>query len=236
MLKIILPVLALLLVAGSVLTFALTRNTQAPNKITVPDMHKLYVSATMGVPRIDDPLNVEGPLAWLLNSSDDCSFKAGVFHVANKGAAACNTVYTELNNFAYQAEMTILQGTNGGLIFRNEFFPTMNDGLYYFNVTTQGAFSLSVRSISHSGKQLSSSGLNTLLKGQSAAIKKGLNQTNLLTVIALGSTIYLYINKQFVGSIKDSTTLTGTIGMFSQGENSSQTLDVTFKNLQVWIL
>ncbi|GCE28320.1 hypothetical protein KDA_38040 [Dictyobacter alpinus] len=235
-LKIILPVVALLLVIGSILAFSLLHNNQPMKTNTPPDMYALYSNATRGEPQIQDSLRAEGPLAWQNGTANTCKFQDNTLHVANKGVALCNTAYTNLNDFAYQAEMTIIQGTNGGLIFRNELLPDPNGGVYYFTVTAQGQFSLSVRKITYIDGQFSSSPLKTLLQHQSTAIKTGLHQTNLLTVIARGSTIALYINKQFVGSAQDTTSLSGTIGLFSQGNAANQVLEVTFKNLQVWNL
>lgn len=229
-------VLALLLVVGSGLAYVWSRQqTTANSSHPQQDMQALYASATRGEPQIEDPLHTEGSLAWLLTSSGTCHFQGGTLHAAGKGVGLCNTAYTNLSNFAFQAEMTILQGPDGGLIFRNELLPNPNGGIYYFMITTQGDFNLGVKSITYVNKQYSSSGLNILLQRHSTAIKTGLNQANLLTVIARGPTISLYINKQFVGSVNDSTSLSGTIGLFSQGATADQSLDVAFKNAQIWI-
>jgi hypothetical protein len=232
--KIVLLILALLLIGGSGLAYALLRPHPATS--TSGEMQTLYTNATSGEPQINDPLRGESALSWIPGSTGTCQFKGDALHALNKFAALCSTSFTSFSDFAYQAEVSILQGNNGGLVFRNNLLPNPRGGIYYFSVTTQGDFSLAVRSISYINKQYSSSGLNVLIKQHNAAIKTGLNRTNLLTVIAHGPIIALYVNKQFVGSVRDATSLFGTIGMFSLGDANNPMLDVAFKNVQVWTL
>ena len=233
-LKIALLALVLLLVAGSILAYALLR----PQQADMPqDGQALYTRATSGSPQISDPLDAESSLSWIPGSTETCEFKGGALHGLSKGVAVCGTTYMYISNFAYQAEVTVLQGTNGGLTFRNELLPSPNGGFYHFMVTTQGTFGLSVRAFTSVNGQTFGYGERQLIAQQhSAAIKTGLHQTNLLSVIARGPDIYLYVNKQFVGHTKDSTSLAGTIGMFSLSDSVTGKVDVTFKNVQVWIL
>src|SRR5260221_12795781 len=58
-------------------------------------------------------------------------------------------------------------------------------------------------------RTLLSAMLNT---GSSNPNKTNLNQTNLIIVIARGSYIYLYVNKQYAGSVTDNTYTSGQIG------------------------
>lgn len=233
-LKIGLLALVLLLIIGGGLAYALlgTRPANTPQQ-----MQALYASVTSGEPQIDDPLSGESPLIWAASSKGDCIFKGGAFHALHPTAASCSTTNIALGDLAYQADMTIMQGTKGGLIFHNNLLPNPNGGLYYFIVTTKGDFSLFDSSITYQNKRFSSSGPRLLIGPQhSSAIKTGLGQTNLLTVITHGTGIYLYINKRFVGSAQDSTSLSGTIGMYAGNEVNGAAVDVVFKNAQVWAL
>ena len=237
-LKLALLLLALILVIGSGISYRLFRPQQPTKTDIQQEMQTLYTNATREEPQIEDSLNTESPLAWLLVTDTDktCNFTAGALHTSGKGVSICSTAYLNLSNFVFQAQVTILEGKSGGLIFRNELIPHPDGGIYYFSVTIDGKFSLSVRHISYINQQFTSSGLKILLQQSSTAIKTGFNQTNLLTVIARGSSIFLYINKHFVGNVQDSTWLSGTVGLFSQGESINQSLDVAFKNMQIWIL
>jgi len=67
-----------------------------------------------------------------------------------------------------------------------------------------------------------------------STIKTGLGQLNTLTVIAKGSTIYFYINKQYVGSATDNTYSSGMLGVFAADDTANT--DVSFSNAQVWAL
>lgn len=154
--------------------------------------------------------------------------------MSTQSVELCETEYLYLKDFAYQTEATILRGTNAGLTFRHELRPNPHGGIYHFMITTQGDFELNVRDITFINNRISSSGQRELISTRhSAAIKTGLGQTNLLTVIARSSDLYLYINKQFVGYTKDSTSRGGTIGMFSSDVTG---VDVAFRNVQIWIL
>ena len=69
----------------------------------------------------------------------------------------------------------------------------------------------------------------------SPAIVTGLNQQNTLTVIARGNSIYLYINKQYVTTLTDSSSTIGAIGMLA-GSSAGGTSNVTYSDAQVWTL
>ena len=55
-----------------------------------------------------------------------------------------------------------------------------------------------------------------LQTGRSSAINIGLDQMNLIAVLASGNNLYLYINKHFVTNISDSTSRLGLIGVIAQ--------------------
>lgn len=231
-LKIVLLILVLLLVASGGLAYALL-SFQAPG--TQQAGQALYARTTSGAPQISDPLSAESSLSWIPASLKTCEFKNGALHgLSTQGVAVCETEFIYLKDFAYQAEVTILKGTNAGLTFRHELIPNPRGGIYHFMITAQGNFELNARDITFVNKRLSSNEERKLIPTRhSSAIKTGLGQTNLLTVIARGSDIYLYINKQFVGYVKDSTSRAGTIGTFSSNVNG---VDVAFRNVQIWIL
>jgi serine/threonine protein kinase len=233
--KIGLLAFALILIAGGGLAYALLR----PQSADAPpqDGQALYAQATRGAPQISDALSAESSLSWLPGSVKTCQFKDGALHgLSTDGVAVCGTTFIYLKNLAYQAEATILHGKNAGLIFRNELLPSPYGGVYHFLITPDGNFELNVRAITRTNGQLSSSGERQLISPRhSAAIKTGLGQTNLLTIITSGPDIYLYVNKQFVGYAKDSTSQAGTIGLMSLNTPGSA-IDVAFKNVQIWIL
>ncbi|MBO0783555.1 MAG: hypothetical protein J2P37_32485, partial [Ktedonobacteraceae bacterium] len=74
-----------------------------------------------------------------------------------------------------------------------------------------------------------------LAGGTSSAINTGLNQSNLLTVIVRGNTIYLYINQQYLTSVNDDVSSIGQIGVAGTNTRGGP-VDVTFSELQLWKL
>jgi hypothetical protein len=121
--------------------------------------------------------------------------------------------------------MTILQGTAGGMMFRLSEAPKAG---YAFVIGSNGLYTLTVfyQDLAHS-KSLSSAG--------STAINSSLGQSNLLTIIARDSTIYVYINKQFIASGTDTASSSGPIMLLGMADNGGST-DVAFSNLQEWNL
>ncbi len=73
-----------------------------------------------------------------------------------------------------------------------------------------------------------------MTQGSSPAIKQGLNQTNLIAVVAQGTNIALYINHQLLGNVTDSTYSHGPVGLFAVVY--TQPTEVAFSNAKVWTL
>ena len=145
------------------------------------------------------------------------------YHVTSEKAhyvEYCLANRLSFSNVAFQAHMTILKGNDGGLVFR----AVSEMQLYRFFVNQNGTYSLSV-----SGGAANCKGLAS---GYSSAINKGLGQMNLLTVIARGQVIFLYINGQYVTQVHDGTPVAGAIGFLALNETSPT--DVIYRNVEVW--
>ena len=119
--------------------------------------------------------------------------------------------------------MKIITGDDGGIVFRGD---SANYKFYRFYINQKGSYCIDLaQDINH---------VKSIACNLSSVINSGLNQTNLLTVIAQGSNIYLYINKQYVASLSDKTYSSGKIGVFVGDETNAT--DVAFNNAQLWIL
>jgi hypothetical protein len=130
--------------------------------------------------------------------------------------AACMSQALSYNNFTIQATMQITAGTandGGGIIFRDT-----GKGNYRFRVNLDGSWDCAPLNIS----------------GTSSAIKTGLKQTNVLTIVAQGSDIYLFINKKYITHVTDASFKAGRIGFMTVDWNSNT--NVIFKNIKVWQL
>jgi len=187
----------------------------------------IYTQATSGRPLINDPLSSSNNSSW--QNGFGCTFTAGAYHVTVQQVAGINTCLARgtFNNFAFQVQMTIINGPSGGLIFRSS---RALEHYYFFWLTTSGVYDLAL--IEEGATQE-----RDLTRNSSPAIKTGPNQPNLLTVIARSSNIYLYINKQFVASVNDGTYSSGAIALEATPTSlANSSADVAFSNAQVWAL
>jgi len=189
----------------------------------------VYTNATSGRPAINDPLSNPASSSWSNSGAagNGCTFNSGAYHLSMSGTniiMQCFSNTRSLSNFAFQVQMKIAQGSAGGLTFRVD---DTQSSFYNFTITPDGFYELDLVS----GGRL----VQILNYGPSTAINAGLNQQNLLTVIARGSTIYLYVNKQNLATVSDSTYRSGSIGLFAVKGNTISG-DVAFSNAQVWKL
>jgi hypothetical protein len=185
----------------------------------------LYSSITSGTPVLNDPLSQSDSNTW--SHSDGCVFTGAAYHVnlqKRQASVGCAAQSTNFGNLAYQVEMTLIKGDYGGIFFRatlakfGEYDVLFSQtGIYYI------LLSMGTRSIYHS---------TILQSGTAPSFRAGLNRANMIAVVARGSTISLYVNKQYVTSVTDSTLRIGSIGVRAS-ENSLPT-EVVFRNAQVW--
>jgi ribosomal protein L40E len=164
-------------------------------------------------------------------SGANCSFMNGALHVVESNPHHfyyCVANKTNFSNFKFQAQMTILKGNAGGIIFRDQGPENYYFRLYYFSIGQDGSYSLQryVHAPANSFSQL--------VHDQSPFIKTGLGQTNLIAVVAHGNTIDLYVNQQYLASVTDSTYTQGQIGLAAQSEGDPT--EVAFSNAQVYTL
>ena len=215
----LLLLLLLLIVGGGSFFFLRTVPlTQTPQT--------LYTQITQAHPTLDDPLRVNDNNNWTETRPADpysCRFSGGEYHV-NAPFTPCLAQATTFGDLAYQVQMTIVQGEMGGIVFRADSSQTK---YYTFFIDRSGHYTL-IASVDRTTVND-----RTLSEGTSASIKTGLNQANLLTVIAQGRSISLYINRQFIASASDSTYRDGHIGVFG-GNQSQAPADVIFSQVQVW--
>jgi actin-like ATPase involved in cell morphogenesis len=187
----------------------------------------IYNRATSGIPILNDPLSKNTTNNWdqYVGKGYSCAFLGGAYHVnmQNKGyATLCFCHATNFSNFAFQVQMTIVKGDGGGLIFRAD---NTKSKMYRFRVSQDGSYDLFVVD-GNKGVYL--------ISGSSSAIKTGLNQPNLLTVIAQANHIYLYVNKRYIADVTVSTATSGMVGLFAV-DFWNQT-ELVFRDAKAWKL
>jgi len=186
----------------------------------------IYTRATSGTPVINDPLDVQQGSSWLqiVTSHFSCAFSGGAYHIRfqeQMAFANCVAYNSLFSNLAFQVQVKIITGAvAGGLLFR-----ISNNDAYLFEIDPHATFYFFV---------IKNKVPSLLTGGSNAAINSGLNQPNLLTVVAQGNQIYLYVNKQPIAHVTNGVIGSGQVALFAG--NTSGPTDVAFDNAQVWAL
>jgi len=206
-----------------------TATTTAQVQATATALQALYIRSTSGFPVLDDALNQQSAANWDIYNAQGgggCAFRGGALHasvVQSQFYVPCFAHATDFSNFAFEAQVELQKGDQAGLVFR------ANDAtsqFYIFSISKAGMYSLIVsKDDRHS---------TPLIDDTSQAIKTGSGQINMLTIIAQGAIIDLYINKQFVNSVHDNSYTSGEIGVFAG--NTGDITDAAFNRVRVWNL
>jgi hypothetical protein len=218
-------------VVSTAVANALTPTVNATAIVT--GLQNKYNNATRTNPALDDPLrdSLSG-YNWDEGSNGfggTCTFSGGAYHVSQANTnyfQYCLANTPTFSNFVFEVQMKIIKGDAGGVIFRAN---THSNDFYVFLVSQDGTYQLFLCTTTNC--------TNSLLYSSSPAIKLGLNQTNLIAVLAQKSTIGLYVNHQLIGSVDDNTYSSGQIGVIALpwGSNGHPT-EVMYSNAKVWTL
>ncbi len=188
----------------------------------------IFSQITAGTADLNDPLSDNtqhnGWNETNGTTSSACVFLNGDYHAIENQQGflqPCLAETTNFSNFAYQVQMTIDKGAQGGIVFRAN---GSSHAFYLFYVTTAGSYALDL----YQG----SSQETTLASGFSPAISTGLGQSNMLGVIAFQHTIYLFANQQFLSAVTDNTLASGAIGVAALDTGAPD--EAEFSNAQVW--
>jgi hypothetical protein len=205
----------------------------AQSSATATALQNILAASTSGTAVLNDTLNAQSGSNWdtfapANSQAGSCQFTNGAYH-SNMPAKGffqpCYANNPTFTNFAFQVQMTITQGDEGGILFRAD---PNNSKYYLFRIDTNGVYDLFV----YSSNQPSSA--KRLLGGTAQSFKTGLNQPNTLALVAKGNNLYFYVNSQFIDSASDGTFSSGKIGVF--GEDTTNPTDAAFANAQVWQL
>ncbi len=214
---------------GAATTTASTEASQATATVTA--LQNMLTQDTTGTPALTDPLSDNtGKSGWDQGTNSlgntGCVFTGGDYHASEAQLGylqPCIAEKLNLSNFVYQVQMIIDKGSQGGIIFRAN---SSKNQYYLFRIGTDGSYALDL----YNGATQAT----TLSNGLSLNITAGLGQSNQVAVIANKNTLYLFANKQFITSVKDSTLSSGQIGVVAL--DYSTPTQVEFSNAQVWQL
>ncbi len=164
------------------------------------------------------------------HSDNSCSFSNSQYHASvnqtQDSIQPCFAQSTDFTNCTYQVMMTIISGSQGGMVLHGN---ETNGTFYYFYIDTNGSFGLAL--YNHDVFQ------TTLTTNYSAAIYKGLGQANLLTAGIVNNTFSLYVNKTLLTTFPDNQSDQSIFGHGQIGvaaEAIGGQTDVAFTNAQVW--
>jgi eukaryotic-like serine/threonine-protein kinase len=205
-------------------------NSTPPTSPTASVLQNPYPPHT-GNLIFDDPLkdNSRG-YRWDVGpfgNGRSCAFTGGSYHVGvsiqGQGQVlACDAEAVTFANLTYEVQMTILKGDRGGMFFRQV---GTQGPYYYFSIKIDGSYEFD---------SFNGSTLIVLQRGTSPAVKTGLNQPNLLAVVAQGSGIDLYVNGQSIIHLNDGTSSSGLIGLAADATDLPA--EVAFNNAKIWML
>jgi hypothetical protein len=204
----------------------------AQAQATAQAYQSIYTQATSGTPALNDSMSnpTLNPL-WDITlgstANGACTFTGGSYHATIPKTGYFEPCYAESTNyskFAFQIDMTIMQGDFGGVLLRAN---TTHSAYYLFRVGLDGSFDL------YNYADAAGSQATQLLTGSSQAMK-GLNQSNEITVVAQDTQMYFFLNRQYLGSTNDNTYTAGQIGVLA--ESAKNPTDVAFSNAKVWTL
>ncbi len=232
----------LLVVAGVVGVVVFTRNNPAGNtNVAATTTAIAQVQATATASFIAANPNPYPPHRGTLVLSDSlrpdssnngwdrggaCVFKGDGYHASVSSTNFfndCLNTKTAFSNFTYQVTMKIIKGNAGGIIFRAD---SVNSKYYLFRVGGEGIYVLS--------QYVDNVGAHSKILSRSFCLhcNLGLNQTNVLAVVADGHSITLYVNSQQIASINDSSYDRGQIGVIAYPY--SDPTEVVYTNAKVW--
>jgi hypothetical protein len=205
-------------------------STTAAASATAGALQNIYTQATSGTPTVTDPLSAQDSNNWdefTTNSSGgSCGFSAGAYHSIMTAKGFFQPCYSQItvSNFALQVQMMLVQGDEGGVIFRGN---NSASTFYLFRISQSGAYDLYLYVDSQG------SHARHLLSGSSGIINTG-NQTNTITVIANGGNLYFYVNQQYLNGTSDTNYSSGQVALL--GESDTNSTDVAFSNLKIWTI
>jgi eukaryotic-like serine/threonine-protein kinase len=179
-----------------------------------------------------DPLSQ--PSQWWTEYPPDptyggaCQFTNGTYQASQSQGGHlfyCLASTPKLGNFAFEVQMTIIKGDCGGIVSR---FDNTSGKFYDFEVCQDGTYTLN-RYVDTTGANARSLTTN----GSSSAIHTGLNQSNVIAVVANGSTLDLYVNYQKIDSVTDTSSSNGLIALAVTAKANPTA--VLYKNAKLWI-
>ena len=185
----------------------------------LPGNGKLYISDTL-----------QQSNSWQQNEDRDfggsCQFQDGAMYARQVKPGrfyGCTSFLSSFMNFAFEVQMSITRGDCGVIAFRAN---DVNNQLYYVEICQDGTYQFK-KYLSDPKKHAFQFASNS-----HAAIKKGLNQVNLLTIYANKDILRVFVNGQQIAVARDGDYTKGSITL--NASDYTNATEVVFKQAKVW--
>jgi hypothetical protein len=164
---------------------------------------------------------------WDQNAN--CAFKDGGYHVTTTTIQSCSLNRNiPLTNFVLEVKVTLLRGNVGGLFFRENKVHNRSNA-YLLDFDSKGNYQLWNYSVSHAAKLID--------YGTLSHFNPGYTKTNTIALVAQGSNIRLYVNRQMVKHFTDHTYTHGGLSFISSEYSSHKgTAEASYSDLRLWRL
>lgn len=164
---------------------------------------------------------------WDQNAN--CAFKGGGYHVMTTTIQSCSlNGNIPLTNFVLEVRVTLLRGNVGGLFFRENKVHNRSNA-YLLDFDSKGNYQLWNYNVSHAAKLID--------YGTLSHLNAGYNKTNTIALVAQGSNIRLYVNRQMVKHFIDHTYTHGGLSFISSEYSSHKgTTEASYSDLRLWRL
>ncbi len=186
-----------------------------------------------GQPTYSNPLTADVHDGWSTRHDQygSCRFASDGYHLQTALAYGgfCENPRLYEANFALQVQMTFIQGSlsnEGGVNFRG--VGAEGDASYQFGVNADGRYYLAWCATSDCSHVLAS--------GVAANFNQGLHKTNLLGIVAQGSSLAIYLNNRLLQKVTDSHFAQGSIALTSGPNNDHTPNEVVYQDFQEWSL
>ena len=202
---------------------------QAVAAFTARSPQEIYTAATSGNPLIDDPLTNKSKSTWQSFQGNlyGCTFNGGMYMIRVEQTNSylnCSSHKNNLHNFAFEVEMSIVKGDNGGLTFRSN---SDNSKFYALRIVESGSSFVFGFVLYNNGERK---------ELQDTIFNEGKQKFNLFSVIAYEHIFYFYINKNFLMKAQDNTLQIGAPGMYALDAADNTATQTVFRNAKIWVL
>ncbi len=184
-------------------------------------------SITNTSPVFADDLSTNFISDWYVDYTN-CTFVDNTYHVIvkqNNDFRTCTSSILSYDNAALQVDVSLLAGSDAGLILR-----ATDQQFYEFGFDNQGNFFFRRHDPDGAG---GGSFTDLIPATRSNAILPG-KQKNTLLVIANGSNFDLFINGVFVGEYQDSNYASGRVGFSVETYSTVKAGEASFSNFKVF--